>query len=229
MYAGDGTVFGGSNNKGDKICSVELSRQTMIKDRQDFEVIGKILGEKESSFRVYLTPLLGKADTYANWINDPSISSMLGRANKVVTIGDQEDFMEYCSGKPYFDIRISEGSCIKHIGVCNLVVMEDGSHHAIIGIHIGDKKWHGKGVGTAAIEMLLEIAFNRMNLNCVSLTVVEDNKSAIKCYTKCGFKEQGIQRDRAYINGQYKNLVYMDITKLEYNYFKNKNKECDLL
>ena len=224
MYAGsDTSVFGGNNTSKERSCSEELERKVRVKNRMEFEILGRVL----DNTRVYLTPLSNNADIYAMWINDPAISSMLGRADKVVTVDGQADFIRHCNGKPYFDINVSDGFESRHVGVCNLVVLDDASHHAIVGIYIGNKEWHGKGVGKAAVEMLLEMAFDRMNMESVSLTVVETNKAAINCYKKCGFVEQGIQRNRAYINGEYKNLVYMDITKLEYRYRKNQKHNED--
>ena len=184
----------------------------MIDNREYCEILSRKLGKH----KLYLTPLSGNVSTYTDWINDFEISSMLGRSNRVTTEAEQQEFINHCKGKPYFDINyIEEGSVVK-IGVCSIVVIDELTRHAVIGIHIGNKKYMGIGAGKMTVDMLMEFAFKGMNIESLSLTVVEDNKKAIQCYEKCGFKRQGIQRNRAYVNGVYKDLIYMDITKEEY-------------
>lgn len=186
--------------------------------REYCEIISRTLNDK----KVYLSPLSGCINLYVDWINNFEVSSMLGRANRVTTEADQVEFVAHCKGKPYFDINYGGNGSITKIGVCSIVVIDEITRHAVIGIHIGSKDYRGLGIGSAAVDMLMEFAFKRMNLESLSLTVVEDNKEAIKCYERCGFKRQGIQRNRAYVNGVYKNLIYMDITKEEY--FTKENK-----
>ena len=51
------------------------------------------------------------------------------------------------------------------------------------------------------------------------------NERALKCYTKCGFKEYGRRRNCKYINGKYYDSIEMDILANEFegDYIRNKN------
>ena len=184
----------------------------MSNTREYCEILSRNIGK----YKVYLSPLSGKVSDYTNWINDFEINSMLGRADRITTEAEQTEFITNCKGKPYFDINCKGENFNSKIGVCSIVVIDNLTRHAVIGIHIGSKEYRGIGIGKAAVDMLMEFAFKRMNLESLSLTVVEDNTKAIRCYANCGFRTQGIQRNRAYVNGVYKNLIYMDITKDEY-------------
>ena len=59
---------------------------------------------------------------------------------------------------------------------------------AELGIFVGEKEYWGKGYGTEATELLLDFAFNILNLNSIMLIVNSFNERAIKSYEKCGFK-----------------------------------------
>ena len=51
------------------------------------------------------------------------------------------------------------------------------------------------------------------------------NERALKCYTKCGFKEYGRRRNCKYINGKYYDSIEMDILAYAHYLLETKNKE----
>jgi len=65
-------------------------------------------------------------------------------------------------------------------------------------------------------RVVLDFAFERLNLHKVYLTVDADNPSAIRSYNKAGFKKDGVLRDEVYKNGQYVDRILMSILKHEY-------------
>ena len=94
-----------------------------------------------------------------------------------------------------------------------------------MGIFIGEKEGRDRGIGTEAINLILEYGFNYLNLNSIKLDVMEFNSRAIACYKKCGFKEMGRRRQCNYINGKYYDTILMDILKEEFagDFIRNKN------
>ncbi|MFK8139328.1 MAG: GNAT family N-acetyltransferase [Bdellovibrionales bacterium] len=50
-------------------------------------------------------------------------------------------------------------------------------------------EFHDKGVGTKAVNLGLDYAFERLDLASVTLGVYNINPRAIRVYEKCGFKE----------------------------------------
>lgn len=58
-------------------------------------------------------------------------------------------------------------------------------------INIGDKNNQGKGYGKDAIELIIDFAFNFLNLRKITLEVIETNKNAIELYKKIGFVQEG--------------------------------------
>ena len=87
---------------------------------------------------------------------------------------------------------------------------------ATMGIVIGKKDKLGKGIGREAIGILKNFVFNSLNLNRLDLEVLEHNIRGYKCYTACGFKEEGRKRKAIFHKGSYKDLIFMSILKEEF-------------
>ena len=74
----------------------------------------------------------------------------------------------------------------------------------------------GKGIGKAALSLILEYAFSELNLHRVFLNVFSFNKRAIKLYEKMGFMHEGVLRQAFYRAGDWHDIVIMSILKNEY-------------
>lgn len=90
------------------------------------------------------------------------------------------------------------------------------NNKAEFGIFIGENMSRGKGFGAMATKLILEYAFANLTLNKVFLRVFSDNINAIRTYKKAGFIEEGIFKDDVYLNGVYRDLVFMAIRKCEW-------------
>jgi len=63
--------------------------------------------------------------------------------------------------------------------------------------------WQGKGVGTALMRAILDLADNWLNLTRLELEVYADNKAAIHLYERFGFEVEGTLRRHAFRDGEY--------------------------
>lgn len=86
-----------------------------------------------------------------------------------------------------------------------------------------------KGLGTEITQIVLRYAFDELKLHRVDLRVLQYNKRAIKCYEKCGFIQEGVEREGALIEGKYETDVFMSILDREYESLKNNFIEICLL
>ena len=59
----------------------------------------------------------------------------------------------------------------------------------------------GRGIGRAAVRLVLDQAFGEMGLHRVDLRVLSFNERAIRCYRACGFRHEGTERESAFIDG----------------------------
>jgi putative acetyltransferase len=81
-------------------------------------------------------------------------------------------------------------------------------HSGSIGIMI-HKDYQNKGVGTALMQAIIDIADNWLMLVRVELTAFEDNERAIHLYEKFGFEKEGLKRLAAIRKGKYENEYLM--------------------
>ena len=81
-------------------------------------------------------------------------------------------------------------------------------HTADVGIFV-HTDWQGKGVGTALMQTVLDLADNWLMLVRVELDAFPDNAAAIHLYEKLGFEREGMLRKAAIRNGRYEDLVMM--------------------
>ena len=77
------------------------------------------------------------------------------------------------------------------------------------GIFIGEDAERGSGIGSAATRMILEHGFSQLGLNRIYLRVLADNARAIRSYEKAGFQKEGYLRDDVFLNGEFKDIVWM--------------------
>ena len=118
---------------------------------------------------------------------------------------DNEDFN--------FAIENKEGL---YIGSCNVMWLNWKNRTTYLAIYLGNPDYRSKGYGTEALRLFLNFLFNELGLRKVKLNVFTFNKRAIRCYEKCGFKVDGINRKELYRNGEYHDNLAMSITKEEF-------------
>lgn len=76
-----------------------------------------------------------------------------------------------------------------------------------------------KGLGTETTNLVLDYAFGQLGLHRVDVRVLEYNERAIRCYEKCGFVREGIERESAFVDGQWHNDLNMGVLAHEYRRF----------
>lgn len=77
------------------------------------------------------------------------------------------------------------------------------------GIFIGEDSARGKGFGSETASLFSQFSLNTLGLHRIFLRVFSENKSAIKSYEKASFVIEGIARDMVFLNGRYRDIVFM--------------------
>ena len=95
-------------------------------------------------------------------------------------------------GFPY--IIEADGRPIGRIGLNN---MRRRDRICSLYVLIGDRSAWGKGLGTDAIDAMLDQAFKRFDLHQIELWSLADNERAIRAYRHCGFTEEARLADRS--------------------------------
>lgn len=79
-----------------------------------------------------------------------------------------------------------------------------------------EEKYRGKGHGTNAWWLILDVAFNTLGMNKVILEVLTDNERAISVYRRLGFTIEGTLRSHYWKNGEYVDAYIMGLLREEY-------------
>ncbi|HEX9943888.1 MAG TPA: GNAT family N-acetyltransferase [Thermoanaerobaculia bacterium] len=81
-------------------------------------------------------------------------------------------------------------------------------HAGQLGMAVRDD-WQGKGVGTALMEAVVDLADKWLNLTRLELEVYIDNEPAIRLYEKFDFTIEGTLAQFAFRDGQYVDAYVM--------------------
>lgn len=169
----------------------------------------KILGE-----RIYLRQL-NEADAsqnYCNWLNDPEVNKYL--ETRQSTIQALRKYIKKQLDNPNsFFVGIFDKENDKHIGNIKLEPIDWKKKKAIFGILIGDKNYWGRGIGTEAVKLIVDYAFQTLGIDEVELGVISENKRAIRTYEKADFKVIEVKEKAVNHDGVLYDYVIMLIKK----------------
>jgi RimJ/RimL family protein N-acetyltransferase len=174
----------------------------------------KIIGEKVS-----LAPIsLMDSDYFAEWLNDFEISIPLGYEayNSISVERVRTDIGGMINNNQQaFSIIYNETNAV--IGRCVLFNVDSINRTSMLSLFIGDKRYWNKGLGRESLTLLVDYAFNLLNLNSIMLSVFSFNKNAISCYKNVGFKEIGHMRQARIIGNKTYDVILMDILAEEFS------------
>ncbi len=102
------------------------------------------------------------------------------------------------------------------IGSALLTDVDPTDARARLAIGLFDPEMIGKGLGREAVSLMLGHAFGAMELHRVSLRVLARNIRAIRCYSACGFREEGRERQSARVSEGWEDDVIMGILASEF-------------
>ncbi len=103
----------------------------------------------------------------------------------------------------------------RHVGNVGLKELDLGKGHGECFIEIGEPDVRGHGVGTRAMELLLEHAFLQLGMNEVTLGVFEFNHPARALYRRLGFAYVGTYGWH-WADGQFWHVQQLTITRAEW-------------
>lgn len=119
-----------------------------------------------------------------------------------------------------FAIRLLDGGRL--IGVVELDGILWAHQCGWLGIGIGEPEYWGKGYGREAMGLLLQFAFDELNLHRVGLTVYDYNKRAIALYEKLGFRREGTFREFMQRDGKRCDMYLYGLLRREWNESKRR-------
>jgi putative acetyltransferase len=134
---------------------------------------------------------------YTGTLQTP-FTSMEQWRKRLADAGESDYLLVACAGP----------EIVGHAGLHPLGKSPRRAHAMTLGLGVRDA-WQRKGVGTALMGGLVELADNWLNVFRLELTVYTDNQPAIALYRKFGFEQEGILRSYALRGGRYVDAYFM--------------------
>jgi RimJ/RimL family protein N-acetyltransferase len=168
--------------------------------------------------RCYLSPPVPEdALHWAMWFNDLEVTLPLGdEAYTPSTPEAEQGFLDEIAHKRLHVFSILDRATDTLIGRGLLFSVDAVNRTAMLGIVIGEKAYWGQGYGQDAVRLLLDYAFNLLNLHSIMLGAFAFNERALACYRKVGFREIGRRRQARIVAGRKYDVVLMDILAEEF-------------
>ena len=166
---------------------------------------------------IYLSPLNTEDfEILTKWLNDNRISDWVNNTKAILSLTSEKTFLENISRNEDQTIKAlaiikKEGD--KFLWIVDLSKINYIDQIATIWISIWDFEEHNKWYGTDAINAILSFAYNTLNLYNVYFKVKSFNKKAIACYKKVWFQEIGTMHHCQYCNGEWHDMVIMEMLK----------------
>lgn len=189
--------------------------------------MGKVIflkGEK-----IILCPLNKKTDLESclRWVNDQDIIQYLNMHFPSSMQDEEEWFDRLQKSKNNIVLGIKTRRKSKFIGITGLHEIKWKDRTATHGVFIGEKDYWGKGYGTDSQMILLDYAFNTLNLRKISSSAIAFNERSLKYHLACGYQIEGTRRKQIHKNGQYWDIIMFGVFKEEWleAYEKYKKKE----
>ena len=164
---------------------------------------------------------LSDLDQIMKYWNNIELRNLVGSTDRgPASRSEEEEFIRRTwktrQERSAFQFAIETIADSELIGGVGLFEINWTSRSTTVGISIYNPENWGKGYGKESMNLILDFAFQNLNLNRVELRTFAFNKRAQKCYLKIGFKQVGIRRKACFIDGNYHDDILMDILKDEW-------------
>lgn len=124
-------------------------------------------------------------------------TSVAAREQRFATLGDSDAML----------IAEAEGRVVGTIGL-HREKHHRRAHAAHLGMAVHDA-YAGRGVGTALMAAVVDLADRWWNIRRLELNVYADNARAIALYERFGFEREGLMRAYAWRDGEYVDSIAM--------------------
>ncbi len=153
-------------------------------------------------------------DLYVKWLNDPKVRKYSRNFIPVRVENVKKWFEPRERGIPNFiGFEIWHKKEKKPIGQCGLGLINWVNGWANVGLTIGEPDYWNKNIATEATELILEYAFNELNLHKLHGGVIVDNIGSWNIAEKTGFILEGIQKHESFVDGEFRDLKKYRILK----------------
>ena len=154
---------------------------------------------------------------FRRWYSDPEIARLARYQEAPMRAEEIERFFAArVVGPDALAMAIHERDSDRLIGTCAFSQLDGDNGSALYHITIGEKDAWGRGYGTEATRLMLDLAFGRLGLHRIALFVFEFNERAIRTYRRCGFVVEGRARESIFRDGRWWDELAMSVLESDW-------------
>lgn len=173
---------------------------------------------KLESERLYFKKLsLKELDgNYVSWLNDWEVCKFNSHGEIEYTEKMAVDFINSLannSSKMVYAVYLKENDT--HIGNISLQEIDLKNKNAEIAYLFGEKQYWCQGYAKEASKILINFAFNEMNLHRLHFGTHIENIPMQRLGESLGFKKEGIRTEAQFKNGEYNDIVIYGLINIK--------------
>ena len=145
-------------------------------------------------------------------INDPTVWRSLAM-NAPINGRQEEEWFESIGDGDGVHLLITDGE--RRVGVVSLMNVDTGFGVAELGYWVTPDEQR-RGYASDAVGTATTYAFDHRRLHRVSAQVLDFNEASQRLLESLGFREEGILRERMYVDGAYRDLHVFGVLEDEW-------------
>lgn len=154
-----------------------------------------------------------------DWRNIPDFRKNF-REFRELNIDDQLSWFESLQSKKGTDFMFSiiDEDTGELLGACGLLYTNWIARYADVSFYIGKDKAYidSKGIAKAAANILINYAFDILNLNKIWMELYSFDKKKIEFFQKFSFKVDGVLRQNTFHQGKYEDSLILSLLRCDY-------------
>ncbi|TNE87585.1 MAG: N-acetyltransferase [Deltaproteobacteria bacterium] len=146
-------------------------------------------------------------DHIMQWINDPAVTRNFAHMSAQITREQELAWLEHVIASDtdrLYAVVDADGAYLGNAGVHKIYWP---ARNGRLGLVLGAAGARGRGLGTQAMRLLVELALTELNLHKVWLVHYRSNERMAHIAAKLGFTQEGVLRDEYFHAGGFHDMV----------------------
>ena len=166
---------------------------------------------------VYLRPITKEdTDLIIQWRNSEAVRPYFIYQKPFTREGHENWLKTMIETRKGYQFIACENDTDRPVGCTYLRDLDRENSHVEYGVFLGGEEYKGKGIGTEILSLTLQFAFKELKVHKVFARAFSDNEPSIHCFLKGGFQKEAYLRDEVFVNGRYRDIVFLSILEDEF-------------
>jgi len=108
-------------------------------------------------------------------------------------------------------LAICHNETAETLGLIDIFDFDPKNNRAGVGLLIGSQANRSKGIGSEALELVINYSFQQLQVHQLYANIGSDNEISLQLFTKFGFQKIGIKKDWNKVNNGYKDELLFQL------------------